>query len=133
MKSSQGQPTGRKVMLPKPNKDLFGKKAEDFATDLLQKNGYKILERNFRSRFGEIDIIAQDRDTLVFVEVKARTSRRFGLPEEAVTPSKLWKIQKTAEYYSVTHPTLPKKLRIDVVALTLEAGVFTFSKIIKVY
>ena len=121
-------------MLPKPSSNgSFGKKAEDLAFQLLKQNGYKILERNFRSRFGEIDIVAQDKDTLVFVEVKARSNRNFGLPEEAVTPSKLRKIQKTAEYYSLTHAEFPQKLRIDVVSLEFTGEVVTSSKIIKVY
>ena len=120
-------------MLPRKRTDIFGKAAEVFASELLIKNGYKILERNFRSRFGELDLIALDGDTLVFVEVKARTNRKFGLPEESVTRGKLWKINKTAEYYSLTHPKLPKKLRIDVVALEIDQGRPVRSKIIKVY
>ena len=118
--------------LPKKRTDLFGKRAELFAGKLLERSGYKILQKNFHSRFGELDIIALDGDTLVFVEVKARTSRRFGLPEEAVTPPKLWKIKKTAEYYSASHPNLPKKLRIDVVALEISDGEVLRSRIIKV-
>lgn len=113
--------------------DLFGKRAEELALNLLIKKGYIILERNFHSRFGELDLVAIDGDTLVFVEVKARTSRKFGLPEEAVTKLKLWKIKKTAEYYSATHPLLPKKLRIDVVALMFEDGELTYSKVIEVF
>lgn len=110
-----------------------GHLAEAFAVGLLQKSGYKIVERNFRSRFGEIDIVAIDRDTLVFAEVKARWSRKFGAPEEAVTPSKLWKIQRTGQYFSIKHPEMPKKLRIDVIALEIENGQILSSKIIKVY
>lgn len=133
MRSFQGPKDVQKQTRQKVSKDPFGKAAEDFASELLRKNGYKILQRNFRSRFGELDIIAQDKDTLVFIEVKARTNRRFGLPEEAVTAGKLWKIKKTAEYYSATHPQLPKKLRIDVVSLELKEGSFPVAKIIKVY
>jgi len=109
-----------------------GKLAENFAVKLLESKGYKILERNFHSRFGEIDIVAEKDGTLVFAEVKARWSRKFGAPEEAVTQSKLWKIQKTGEYYSLLHPEYPKKLRIDVVALEIEGGVVSSSKIIVV-
>lgn len=106
--------------------------AEDFAVRFLQGKNYKIIDRNFHSRFGEIDIIAEDKDVLVFVEVKARWSPKFGAPEEAVTRSKLWKIQKTGEYYSLLNPNLPKKLRIDVVALEIEGGQVSSSKIIQV-
>jgi putative endonuclease len=111
---------------------LQGKKAEDYASRFLLQNGYRIIERNFRSKFGEIDIIALKDGILVFAEVKARWSTRFGMPEEAVTPQKLWKIGRTGEYYSLLHPELPKKLRIDVVALTLTGGVVSSVKIITV-
>lgn len=111
----------------------FGKRAEALAQELLIKKGYLILQKNFRSRFGELDIVALDGDTLVFVEVKARTSLRFGYPEESVTTSKLRKIRKTAEYYSLTHPSLPRKLRIDVVSLQLFPNLPPSAKIIKIY
>ena len=111
---------------------VFGKAGENYATNLLINNGYQIITRNFRSRFGEIDIIAVDADTLVFVEVKTRLNRKFGEPQEAVTASKLNKIKKVGEFFSLTHPTLPKKFRIDVVAINLEAGKILSTKIIKV-
>lgn len=111
----------------------FGKLAEDYAVSLVSSKGYKILERNFRSRFGEIDIVALEGDTLIFVEVKARWSLKFGAPEEAVTPWKIAKIIKTGQYYSLLHPELPKKLRIDVVAINISGGTVTSAKIIKVY
>lgn len=119
-------------MLPKRLTSEYGRRAEDFASKLISSRGYRIIERNFRSAFGEIDIIATKEDTLVFVEVKARWSRKFGAPEEAVTSTKLWKIRKTGEYYSILHPELPKKLRIDVVALDFDHGELISSKIIKV-
>ena len=112
-------------------KPALGKKGEEFACNLLKKSGYKIIARNFRSRFGEIDIIAQDKDTLVFVEVKTRWSKRFGRPEEAVTPQKLYKIKKTGEYFSLKHPHLSEKLRIDVVAIEIENDMVTSARIIK--
>lgn len=119
--------------MPQKGTSKFGSLAEDYAAKFLATKGFKVLERNFRSRFGEIDIIALDEPTLVFVEVKARWSRKFGAPEEAVTKSKLWKIQKTAEYYSILHPDLPKKMRIDVVAIEIEGGVVSSIKIIPVF
>lgn len=109
-----------------------GKLAEDFAVKLLSDKGYKVIDRNFRSKFGEIDIVAVKDGCLVFVEVKARWSLKFGKPEEAVTPSKLWKIGRTGEYYSLLHPDLPKKLRIDVVALEIENGKLSSARIITV-
>lgn len=120
-------------MLQKRKNNKFGKLAEDFASKLLVKNKYKVIDRNFHSRFGEIDIIAIHDQALIFVEVKARWSSKFGLPEEAVTKSKLWKIQKTGEYYSLLHPNLPKKLRIDVVSLIMEEDKVLVSKIINVF
>ena len=110
----------------------LGVVAEDFAVSLLRSKGYKVIERNFHSRFGEIDIIALKDGYLVFVEVKARWSLKFGLPEEAVTPQKVWKIGKTGEYYSILHPKFPKKLRIDVVALQIDCSKVISSKIITI-
>ncbi len=118
-------------MLQRPKNNL-GPVAENFAVNLLLQKGYKIQTRNFHSRFGEIDIICVKDNTLVFVEVKARRSLKFGSPEEAVTLSKLFKIKKTGEFYSLTHPELPKKLRIDVVALEISGQTVTSSKIIQV-
>jgi putative endonuclease len=110
-----------------------GKLAEDFAAKFLTDKGYKLVDRNFRSKFGEIDIVAIKDQALVFVEVKARWSNKFGAPEEAVTPSKLWKITKTAEYYSLLHPKYPKALRIEVVALEISGNSISSYKIISVY
>jgi putative endonuclease len=111
---------------------LQGKRAEDYAVKLLSGQGYKVIDRNFHSKFGEIDIVAVKDECLVFVEVKARWSQKFGKPEEAVTPSKLWKIGRTGEYYSLLHPKLSKKLRIDVVALEIEGNSIVKSRIITV-
>lgn len=112
---------------------FLGKKAEDYAISLLKKTSYKVLDRNFHSRFGEIDIIAIKDGVLIFVEVKARWSAKFGTPEEAVTPGKIQKIVKTAQYYYMTHKNLPEKQRIEVVALEINGGNVTSSKIIQVY
>lgn len=119
-------------MPPKNPASSLGKKAEDYTSDLLVSLGYKIIARNFRSRFGEIDIIAINEDCLKFIEVKARFSHKFGAPQEAVTPQKIYKIRRTGEYFSLLHPELPKRLRIEVVALEMESGRVISSKIIKV-
>lgn len=110
----------------------LGKLAENFAVELLQSKGYKIIDRNFTSRFGEIDIIAEVDQTLVFVEVKARWSPKFGSPEEAVTPQKIWKIKKTADYYCLVNSIKNKKMRIDVVAMEMCDQNVLSSKIIQV-
>lgn len=92
---------------------------EQIASKYLENLGYRIIERNFNCKIGEIDIVALDRDILVFVEVKARWSDKFGLPEESITPWKIRKIIKTGEYYKLLHPNLPDSLRLDAVAIDL--------------
>ncbi len=104
------------------NKQLSGIKGEDLACEFLRKKGYKIIERNFRARGGEIDIIALDCETLVFIEVKARSTSEFGSPLEAITTWKLKSIVKTAQFYKLKNPKLPEALRIDAVAITLDQG-----------
>ncbi|MBI2335048.1 YraN family protein [Candidatus Daviesbacteria bacterium] len=93
-----------------------GRLAEDLATEALVKKGYLILQKNFSNRFGEIDIIAQDKNIYVFVEVKAKKGEEFGLPEEMITPSKLSKIRHMATVY-LNGENVP--CRIDVVAIVL--------------
>jgi putative endonuclease len=112
---------------------VFGAKGESYAVNLLEKNGYKIIERNFRRPWGEIDIVAVKDDTLVFVEVKTRMSDKFGLPEEAVTPRKIARIAKVGLLYSKLHPELPQKTRIDVVSILITGGQIVREKIIEVY
>lgn len=108
-----------------------GKIGEDYAIRLLAKNGYKILNRNFRSRFGEIDAVAKDCDTLVFVEVKTRWSRAFGNPEEAVTPQKLRRLVRAAQYFKLLNPKTPDLMRVDVVATEVRNGKVTSARVIK--
>lgn len=93
-----------------------GYRAERIAESELQKKGYEILERNFSNRFGEIDIIARDGDTLVFAEVKAKVGEMFGRPEDMITPGKLARIRNMATVY-LKGKSLP--CRIDVVAIVL--------------
>lgn len=76
-----------------------GNQGEYLACGYLKKQGYKILERNYRIRGGEIDIIAQDKEYLVFVEVKTRLSHDYGLPVESITPWKIKFLLKTAQFY----------------------------------
>lgn len=100
-------------------RQLLGKKGEDFAAHYLTKHGFHIIDRNFKARYGELDIIATENNTLVFIEVKTRIGRQFGLPEEAVTTRKLAEVIKTGEYYKLLHPNLPESLRIDVIGIEL--------------
>jgi putative endonuclease len=105
-------------------KNLFKKEegdlGEGLAVEYLKKQGFKIIERNFRMRGGEIDIIAIDGDTLSFIEVKTRRSHEFGTPLEAITPWKMRSLIKSAEFYKVKHPHLPDSLRIDAVGIMLK-------------
>ena len=95
----------------------IGLNAEQIATEFLVKSGYKVLERNFRIRGGEIDIVAKYESDLVFVEVKARWSHKYGLPIEAVTPWKLKALQKTALFYIQKVKWGDKPYRFDVVSV----------------
>jgi putative endonuclease len=97
----------------------FGKESESLAVRYLKKNGYKILEQNYRNKIGEIDIIAKEKGTLVFVEVKARKTHGFGNPKWAVTPKKQRKISMVALYYLKTTKQTHAKARFDVVSLSL--------------
>lgn len=94
-----------------------GKRGEELAADFLRSCGYLIVEANYRWRGGEIDLIAREGNTLVFVEVKSRSSESFGLPEESVHPAKQRKLIQTAQRYLLEHPT-ELDVRFDVVALS---------------
>ena len=96
----------------------LGEKGESLAARFLKKNGYKIIEQNYRTQLGEIDIIAKEKKTIVFVEVKSRRSTRFGNPKWAVTPQKQRKISMVALYYLKTTEQTNAKARFDVVAIT---------------
>lgn len=97
----------------------LGKQGERIAAIYLHKKGYRIIEMNFKKGYGELDIVCLYKDMLVFVEVKTRRGTEFGLPEEAVTPRKLWEVKKMALFYSSLHPELPQDLRIDVIGIQL--------------
>ena len=99
---------------------------EDKACEYLKKLGFKIIERNFRKGYGEIDIVAIDQSekekVLVFIEVKTRTSNSYGSPLEAITYWKLKSLIRTAQYYKMTHRNLPDALRIDAVSVLLNGN-----------
>lgn len=107
-------------MLNKPQQ--FGQKAETMAARYLKKCGYKIIVRNHRTRSGEIDIIAREGETLVFIEVKARTSNRYGSAKAAVTPHKQRQISKVALAYLQMTDQSHIKARFDVVTVTQHQG-----------
>jgi putative endonuclease len=99
----------------------FGKKSERLAAEYLRRKGYRIIETNYRSPMGEIDIIAKEKGTLVFVEVKARRSNRFGSPKGAVTPAKQRKISMAALDYLKRFGQDDTRARFDVVAIDIKA------------
>ena len=96
---------------------LFGDWGEDAATLFLKNHGYKIIQRNYRTRRGEIDIIAVDGETTVFIEVKSRKSRNYGAPYEAVTQRKQQQILRVAQQYLVKNGGLDQSIRFDVVSV----------------
>ena len=95
----------------------FGKDAEERAAIFLQSKGYKILKRNYKTKFSETDIVAIDKGVICFVEVKARHSNLFGEPADAVTPAKQRQISKTAICYLKENNLLERSARFDVVSL----------------
>ena len=100
---------------------VTGNRGETLAAEYLQKKGYKIIERNFRTRFGEIDIICSDAQTLVFVEVKTKIGHDFGEPEEMVNKRKLSQVKRMGEVY-LQDKGVVALCRVDVVAIVLESS-----------
>lgn len=101
---------------------IKGKLGEQLASDYLKKKGYRILETNFRTRFGEIDLVAAKEGRLIFVEVKLKTGTDAGAPEEMITPAKINQIRQTAEVFLQQNPILAAnflKYRIDAVCIVL--------------
>ena len=94
----------------------IGRITESIAATYLQQQGYQIIERNFSNKFGEIDLIAIDREVLVFVEVKAKTGEKYGLPEEMISQNKLAKVRRMGLLYMGDRLV---SCRIDVVAIVL--------------
>lgn len=99
------------------NKRNTGKQYESLAAEYLQRQGIVILERNYRNRTGEIDLIGRDGEFLVFVEVKYRRDLRTGDPAEAVTARKQQRIRRTAQYYLYSHRCGNVPCRFDVVSI----------------
>jgi putative endonuclease len=101
------------------SKITTGKEGECIAATFLNKNGYRICETNFRCPIGEIDIIAKEKDTLVFIEVKTRKSRELGYPEQAVGIKKQRKMSQLALWYLQQKKFSDIKARFDVIAITM--------------
>jgi len=103
-------------------KDELGKRGERLAEAHLLARGYRLVERNWRCRHGEIDLVVRDDDALVFVEVKTRSSTAFGHPFEAITPLKLARLRRLAGVWCAAHPEQRGRIRIDAVAVLAPRG-----------
>lgn len=105
-----------------PGRRDLGAFGERVAAAHLEAKGYRIRARNFRCREGEIDIVAEDGDCLVFVEVRTRRGDAFGTPAESVTVAKERRLLTVARAYLQEHPDVPANQRIDVVGVELSRG-----------
>lgn len=101
-------------------KQQTGRIGEQLAADFLTRHGFEIAGRNVRTSSGEIDLIARKGSLLAFVEVKTRTSTRFGFPEEAITPKKLAHMMACAEEYLQNHAECCQEWRLDVISILVE-------------
>jgi putative endonuclease len=97
----------------------IGARGEEIATVFLRQQKYRIIENNYRCRCGEVDIIARDGKTIVFVEVKTRRTASYGLPQLAVTPFKQRQISKAALTYLTKNRLMEAKARFDVIGILL--------------
>ncbi len=102
-------------------KKELGKKGEEIAIRFLKKKGYRILERNYVCKMGEMDIVAREKDTLAFIEVKTRTTTAFGPPQLAVNLTKQMQLSKVALYFLKEKKLEDVKARFDVVAILLRS------------
>jgi putative endonuclease len=101
------------------SRTILGHRGEDLARRTLQDKGYSILDTNYRCRWGEIDIIAQQGDELVFVEVRTRSSSTYGAPEESVTLAKVRRLVATAQHYLQNHGGDSLDWRIDLISVKM--------------
>jgi len=97
----------------------LGRLGERIASEYLNSKGFKIIEMNFQKHWGELDIVALDQNTLVFIEVKTRTEGDSISPEDSMTPKKINSVKKSGLYYKTLHPEYPESLRIDFVGIVL--------------
>ena len=97
----------------------IGRLGETFAREYLRRNGYKIIEQNYRNRYGEIDLVVQKKDVLVFVEVRTKIGEQFGTPEETLNWKKLQKVKRNASSY-VARSKWNKLYRVDGICIVLD-------------
>ena len=108
----------------------LGSKGENLAASYLRDQGWEIIERNYRTRLGEIDLVCRDHDTVVFVEVKTRTPTDFARPDQSVTQRKQAKLRRLVEEYLVAHHIESSDVRFDVLGVTLGSGRPEFDHIV---
>lgn len=106
-----------------------GKIGEDLATKYLENLGYTIIERNFVAKQGEIDIVAKDKEELVFIEVKTRTNTSFGKPADAVNLTKQKHLISTAKYYLYSKHLENEFIRLDVIEVYLQKNLYKINHI----
>ncbi|KKP68439.1 MAG: hypothetical protein UR68_C0004G0028 [Candidatus Roizmanbacteria bacterium GW2011_GWA2_35_19] len=109
-------------------KDL-GASGEKIAGNYLVVNKFQILKKNFRSKFGEVDIIAKKNNCIYFIEIKTRSNDRYGKPYEAVTNQKISHLQKAADYFLLKNPSKDLKLKLAVVSIQLDINEIKFFEI----
>lgn len=114
------------------DKSTLGKAGENLAVIHLKNSGYDILDRNVRTPYSEVDIIAIEKDTLVFVEVKTRSNKKYGYPVEAIGKKKIIRLKNAIKHYSEKHKELPKLLRIDAVSIIVSKDCAPDIQVIKV-
>lgn len=103
-------------------KDVLGRRGEDLAVAYLQEQGLVVLDRNWRCRDGELDVVLTDSVRLVVCEVKTRSSTRYGLPAEAVDARKANRIRRLAQLWLAAHQVCWVEVRFDVLAVLTEPG-----------
>lgn len=104
-------------MVEKTHKQRIGRWGEDTAVLFLESRHLRLVERNARTAYGEIDLVMMDGADVVFIEVKTRTNAAYGLPEEAITARKRQHLIQSGEAYLQAHADLPETWRIDVIAI----------------
>jgi putative endonuclease len=98
----------------------FGNMGENLAAVFLRDKGYQLLDRNYHTRFGELDLVMLENEMVVFVEVKTRTSKKFGSPEDSINSSKMEHLQNAGLLWLQEHPKSPDDWRIDVVSIFMD-------------
>jgi len=97
----------------------IGNLGETIAAEFLENKGYQLIDHNYHTRYGELDLVMLELDSVVFVEVKTRTSDTFGTPEDSVTSEKLERLQSAALLWLQAHPEVDDEWRMDVVSVNL--------------